>query len=80
MGGAQLLLSHFRVFLELSGSRIQDTLRPAVLLPVERLSSSRRLKIKGKGPRSVSFVGRLSLFKRVLYPYVILYRPSKRTW
>ena len=44
--------------------RIKDTLGSAILFSVERLSSSRRLKVKttamGKGSRSVSLVERLS--------------------
>ena len=47
--------------------QIKDTLGPAILSSIERLSSSWRLKMMGKGSRSVSFVGRLSLSRRVLY-------------
>ena len=44
--------------------QIKDTLGPATLSSVERLSSSRRLEMNycyGKGSRIASFVGRLSL-------------------
>ena len=68
LGTVEPALYYKEVFPLHSGtSKIEDTLGPAVLSFVERLSSSRRLKCYRKVSRRVSFVGRFSLSWRAFY-------------